>query len=192
MTRGVTLIATAARRSAALLLLLLGVGVALPATAVIDLHAFETPEQEARFAGLIDELRCPKCLNTNLSGSDSPIAADLRRTVARMIREGHTDQQIRDYLLERYGDFILYRPRLTAGTAVLWFAPGLLLLVGLTVIVVMVRRQLGGHEPTDLSDADAQRLAVLRGDAGQQARGSNGGNPPRSGPAGKSASEPTP
>jgi cytochrome c-type biogenesis protein CcmH len=111
---------------------------------------------------MIDELRCPKCLNTNLSGSDSPIAADLRRSVAEMIREGRSDQQIRDYLVERYGDFILYRPRLTGATFLLWFGPGLLLLVGFAVIWVKVRRQLRRVDETDLSADEAERLARLR------------------------------
>lgn len=132
------------------------------AGAVIDVQQFDTPRQEARYEALIDELRCPKCLNTNLSGSDSPIAADLRRSVAEMIREGRSDQQIRDYLVERYGDFILYRPRLTAATFLLWFGPGLLLLIGFVVIWVMVRRQLRRLDETGLSADEAERLERLR------------------------------
>ena len=178
------------RRLLALLCVLVAAGSMLPAAAAIDLQDFATPEQQSRYAGLIDELRCPKCLNTNLSGSDSPIAADLRRTVARMIREGHTDQEIRDYLLSRYGDFILYRPRLTAGTAVLWFGPGLLLLVGFTVIVVMVRRQLRSADGADgrdsLSEDDAARLAALRARSPDPARA-----PGTAGVGGESASEHT-
>ena len=111
---------------------------------------------------LIDELRCPKCLNTNLSGSDSPISADLRRTVARMVREGRSDEEIRSYLLERYGDFILYRPRVTPATWLLWFGPAVLLLVGAVVIVLMVRRQRRAAGAADLSPEEAERLARLR------------------------------
>lgn len=132
------------------------------AFAVVDVQQFDTPRQEARYEALIDELRCPKCLNTNLSGSDSPIAADLRRSVAEMIREGRSDQQIRDYLVERYGDFILYRPRLTAATFLLWFGPGLLLLIGFGVIWVMVRRQLRRVDETGLDPDEAERLERLR------------------------------
>ena len=132
------------------------------AVAVIDVQEFDSPRQEARYEAMIDELRCPKCLNTNLSGSDSPIAADLRRSVAEMIREGRSDQQIRDYLVERYGDFILYRPRLTGATFLLWFGPGLLLLVGFAVIWVKVRRQLRRVDETDLSPDEAERLERLR------------------------------
>lgn len=132
------------------------------AVAGIDVREFDTPRQEARYQALIEELRCPKCLNTNLAGSDSPIAADLRQRVAEMIREGCSDQQIRDYLVERYGDFILYRPRLTAATFLLWFGPGLLLLVGFAIIRGMVRRQLRRVDDTGLSAEEAERLERLR------------------------------
>lgn len=137
-----------------------------PARAAIDIQAFESEAQEARYKALIDELRCPKCLNTNLSGSDSPIASDLRQTVARMVREGRSEDEIRDYLLSRYGDFILYRPRLTTGTLLLWFGPGALLVLGLGVIVVMVRRQLRRVDDETLSDDEAERLAALQARAG--------------------------
>lgn len=144
-----------------LLLVLLCLG-PLVAGAAIDLQEFDTPAQEARYHALIDELRCPKCLNTNLSGSDSPISADLRRTVARMVREGRSDEEIRSYLLERYGDFILYRPRVTPATWLLWFGPAALLLVGAVVIVLMVRRQRRAAGAADLSPEEAERLARLR------------------------------
>lgn len=144
-----------------LLLVLLCLG-PLVAGAAIDLQEFATPAQEARYHALIDELRCPKCLNTNLSGSDSPISADLRRTVARMVREGRSDEEIRGYLLERYGDFILYRPRVTPATWLLWFGPAVLLLVGAGVIVLMVRRQRRAAGAADLSPEEAERLARLR------------------------------
>lgn len=136
----------------------------LLATAAIDVYEFETAEQEARFKALSDELRCPKCLNTNLSGSDSPIAADLRRTVARMVTEGHTDQEIRDYLLERYGDFILYRPRLTPQTMLLWFGPALLLLLGAVIVFLMARRSGAEAAPAELSEAEVAKLRALGAD----------------------------
>ena len=135
--------------------------VPLLATAAIDVYEFQSAEQEARFKALSDELRCPKCLNTNLSGSDSPIASDLRRTVARMVTEGHSDQEIRDYLLERYGDFILYRPRLTPKTMLLWFGPGLLLLLGAVIVFLMARRSGAEATPEDLSAEEVERLRAL-------------------------------
>lgn len=117
--------------TALLLLLLLSSSTGL---AAVDAFAFDDPAEEARYRALIDELRCPKCLNTNLSGSDSPISADLRAEVYRQVIAGHTDSEIRDYLSERYGDFILYRPRLTPWTALLYAFPFVLLLVGAVVV----------------------------------------------------------
>ena len=142
------------------ILLLLAL-LAVSAHAAIDVYEFSSPEEEVRFQALSAELRCPKCLNTNLSGSDSPIAADLRRTVARMVREGYSDQEIRDYLLDRYGDFILYRPRLTAQTLLLWFGPALLLAFGAFVVFRIARAAREEDRPIELDDADRARLEAL-------------------------------
>ena len=97
--------------------------------AAIDAYPFPDEQLQQRYDGLIAELRCPQCLNTNLAGSDAMIAQDLRREVHRMLLDGHTDDEILAFMFERYGDFILYRPRLGAGTLVLWFGPLLLLVV---------------------------------------------------------------
>jgi cytochrome c-type biogenesis protein CcmH len=149
-------------RALGVLLLLCCCGLAERVDAAIDVYPFETPAEEARYKALVDELRCPKCLNTNLSGSDSPISSDLRRTVAGMVREGRSDEEIRTYMLERYGDFILYRPRVTPATYLLWFGPVLLLAVGLLVIVLMIRRQRRVAATESLSSEEAERLARLR------------------------------
>ena len=96
--------------------------------AAIDAYPFPDEQLQQRYDGLIAELRCPQCLNTNLAGSDAMIAQDLRREVHRMLLDGHTDDEILAFMYERYGDFILYRPRLGAGTLVLWLGPLLLLM----------------------------------------------------------------
>ncbi len=101
----------------------------VPVYAAIDAYPFPDDEMQARYDDLIEELRCPQCLNTNLAGSDAMIAQDLRREVHRMLLEGMTDDAILDFMYERYGDFILYEPRVGASTAVLWFGPALLLLL---------------------------------------------------------------
>jgi cytochrome c-type biogenesis protein CcmH len=129
------------------------------AQGAIEAFTFETPAQEQRYRALTEEFRCPKCLNTNLAGSDSPIAADLRATIHRLIIEGKSDDDIRNYLHDRYGDFVLYNPPLRSGTALLWFAPVVLIVIGLIVIGVMVSRRRGNAAV--LSDADQQRLAQL-------------------------------
>lgn len=104
----------------------------LHAASTVEVHEFSDPAVEARYYGLIDELRCPKCQNTNLAGSDAPIARDLRATVYRLLVEEHqTDAQIREFLVARYGDFVLYDPPFNAGTAALWLLPLLALLIGI-------------------------------------------------------------
>ncbi len=129
----------------------------------IEAFAFDNASQEARYEALTEEFRCPKCLNTNLAGSDAPIAADLRATVHRLIIDGATDQAIRDYLVARYGEFVLYDPPLRRGTLLLWLAPGLLLAIGFAMVVVMALRRRGATEP--LNEAEQARLAELLRDA---------------------------
>lgn len=138
--------------------------------AAIDTYAFETAAEEARYKALIDELRCPKCLNTNLSGSDSPISADLRRTVATMVQAGKGDDEIRDYLLARYGDFILYRPRVMPATYVLWFGPALLFLLALVFVARLVQRQRRSEAPAPLSPEEQAALERLSQAAGENAK----------------------
>src|SRR5262249_41275794 len=128
----------------------------------IEAFQFDTPEQEARYRALTEEFRCPKCLNTNLAGSDAPIAADLRATVHRLILEGASDQAIRDYLRERYGDFVLYDPPMRGGTVLLWIIPTALLASGVAIVVAVVRRR-RGEAPIDA--ADQARLDALLGEA---------------------------
>ena len=97
--------------------------------AAIDAYPFPDEQLQQRYDGLIAELRCPQCLNTNLAGSDAMIAQDLRREVHEMLLEGYDDDEILTFMYERYGDFILYRPRLGFGTLILWLGPLLLLVI---------------------------------------------------------------
>jgi cytochrome c-type biogenesis protein CcmH len=111
-------------------LLLMGcVGLLGSAHAAVDVHQFDSPAQAAQYQGMIDELRCPKCQNQNLAGSDAPIAQDLKQRTYEMVKDGQTDQQIRDYMIDRYGDFISYRPPVRPSTWVLWFLPPVLLVL---------------------------------------------------------------
>ena len=87
--------------------------------AQVDTFEFENNEQQSRFRQLSDELRCPMCQNTNLSGSTGGVAEDLRREIHRMILEGMSNEEIEQFMFERYGDFIFYRPRLRAETVLL-------------------------------------------------------------------------
>ncbi len=125
----------------------------------IDAYEFESEDQSKRYSALIDEFRCPKCLNTNLSGSDAPIAADLRRVVYTLVIEGKRDDEIRTFLQDRYGDFVLYDPPMRVDTIALWAIPASLALLAIIVIVMLARRR---RVAVASLDADAQaRLAVL-------------------------------
>lgn len=143
-------------------LLFLLLFISFSATASIEVYQFDTPEQELRFRTLIDELRCPKCQNQNLSGSDAEVAKDLKKRAYQLMKQGKTDEEIRSYLIDRYGDFISYRPPLRAGTTLLWFGPLLLLLTAAGVLVWRVRRAPAAALP--LSDAERQKLAQLLDD----------------------------
>ncbi|HBP14210.1 MAG TPA: cytochrome c-type biogenesis protein CcmH [Gammaproteobacteria bacterium] len=128
------------------------------AVSTIDAFEFEDEGERLRYNDLIAEFRCPKCLNTNLPGSDAPVARDLRRTVYRLVNEGMTDDQVRRYLQDRYGDFVLYDPPVRANTWILWFGPPILLLAG-----ILVLRRIGSRMTrVSLSDDERARLEAIR------------------------------
>ncbi len=125
-----------------LTLALLGMGQSTLAESPVDVYEFPNAEMEARYRALIDEFRCPRCLNTNLAGSDAPIAEDLRAAVHRLlVQAGWSDAEIRDYLRARYGDFVLYDPPVSPATWLLWGGPGLLAGIGLLVLLRRLRYQ---------------------------------------------------
>ena len=132
--------------------------------AAIEAHEFDTDLQRQRYQSFIEEMRCPKCQNQNLAGSDSPISADLRRELYEMIKLGKSDKEIVDFMVDRYGDFILYRPRVTPATYVLWGAPAALLVIGIIVLIVILRRRrrLALTQTTQQLNSDEQsRLNAL-------------------------------
>jgi len=105
-------------------------------------EALEDPVLQARYEKIIDEVRCLKCQNTTIKDSNAFLAGDLRREIRHMLEEGLTDEQIFDFLVERYGDFALYNPRASGKTLILWIAPALFLLGGAFVLVNIVRRRM--------------------------------------------------
>lgn len=110
--------------------MMLGLCVTTAALATnIELYEFDSPQQEAQYRGLIEELRCPKCQNQNLAASDAPIAQDLKQKTYEMVKDGRTDTEIRNYMFERYGDFISYKPPVRPSTWILWFFPPVLLVL---------------------------------------------------------------
>ncbi len=133
------------------------------ALAAIDTYEFDNEEQRARFYQLGSELRCPKCQNQNIADSNAPIATDLRREIYRLLNEGQSNQEIVEFMVMRYGDFVRYNPALTAQTAVLWFAPAAFLVIGFGALIFMLRSRRRAHAAPDkeLSETERQRLQNL-------------------------------
>ena len=142
----------------------LGLTLTGAAHAAIDTYEFADDAERARFRELTQELRCPKCQNQDIADSNAPIATDLRREIYRMLGEGKSNQQIIDFMVDRYGDFVRYKPALTGKTSVLWFGPLALLVGGVVLIGVIVgrrRRVLQAEGAGSLSSEERQRLAAL-------------------------------
>jgi len=112
-----------------------------PLAAAIAPLPFADHAEEARFQQIVQELRCLVCQNQNLADSDAGLASDLRKEVFEMMRGGRSDAQIREFMVERYGDFVLYRPPIKRTTWLLWFGPGLVLLLAAGAIVRIARRR---------------------------------------------------
>ena len=112
---------------------------------------FHNTGEERRFHDLVAELRCVMCQNQSLADSNAQIAIDLRREVLDLMREGRSDADVRDYLVARYGEFVLYRPRVSGTTWLLWFGPLLFVLGGGVVVWRLLRR--GGNATPPVDDA---------------------------------------
>ena len=112
----------------------------LQLSAAEDIYQFQSAADEQRFRSLLVQLRCPKCQNQAIADSDAPIAMDMRNQVADMIRAGRSDDEIVDYFVQRYGDFVSYHPPVTAQTIILWLAPLLAMAGGGLLVVLQIRR----------------------------------------------------
>jgi cytochrome c-type biogenesis protein CcmH len=115
---------------------------AVGALAIDTGKAFDDPVLQARYENLIDEVRCVTCQNQTIKDSNAFIAADLRREIRRLMVEGKTDAEISDFLVTRYGDFVLYRPRFSGKTLALWIAPFFLVLFGGVAIFRVIRHRM--------------------------------------------------
>lgn len=152
--------------SASLMRICVGIGllfISLSSFSAIEVHEFDNEVDRKRYQTFIDEMRCPKCQNQNLAGTNSPIAEDLRRELDFMIKDGRSDKEIVDFMVERYGEYILYRPRLSPTTILLWSAPVLLLGFGVIMLLLIVRkrRNIEGSTDAGLSQEDQDRLNSL-------------------------------
>ena len=142
---------------------LLGLFLVTTAQAAIDTYEFRDEVERERYRTLTEELRCPKCQNQNIADSNAPIAMDLRQEIFRMLEEGQSNDQIVDYLVDRYGDFVRYKPPVNAKTMLLWYGPVGLLVLGFGVLtVILVRRRRVEKAPAStLSETERERLAQL-------------------------------
>ncbi|WP_323842207.1 MULTISPECIES: cytochrome c-type biogenesis protein [unclassified Moraxella] len=145
-------------------MMVLFLGMMTSAWAGIEVYEFKTPEDETRYRALIEELRCPKCQNQNLAGSDAPIALDLKQKTYEMIIDGRSDTEIRDYMFERYGDFISYKPPVRPSTWILWFFPPFLLVLLIGGWLLKTRHSRHNIQKDDvdaLSVSEEARLAQI-------------------------------
>lgn len=151
---------------------LLGLTLSLGAHAAIDTYEFQDEGVRNRYRTLTEELRCPKCQNQNIADSDAPIAKDLRNEIHRMLGEGKSDDEIVDFLVARYGDFVRYKPPVNERTWLLWYGPWLLLGGGLGVLGLIVLRRrrpaAAAGKDADLSAEERARLAQLLNNAAPQ------------------------
>lgn len=146
---------------------LLFILLSVPALASFETYDFSTTHNEMRYFKLSKELRCPTCQNQNISDSDAPLAADLRRELHRMIEDGYKDEAVLDFMVSRFGEFVHYKPRVTPETYVLWYGPFVLLLGGFLAVLFIARnrrlRASALHTDATVAenqtkDADTQKL----------------------------------
>ncbi|MFR0688358.1 cytochrome c-type biogenesis protein [Enterobacterales bacterium AE_CKDN230030158-1A_HGKHYDSX7] len=133
------------------------------AHAAIDTYEFANDAERERFRDLTTELRCPKCQNQDIADSNAPIAADLRKQIYTQMAAGKSNQQIIDYMVDRYGEFVRYKPEVSERTWLLWFGPAALLGLGVIVIgaIVVRRRRPAATTSTTLSAEEQARLDHL-------------------------------
>ncbi len=139
----------------------------LPAFAVIETYEFSSPELEKRYQALSQELRCPKCQNQNIADSNAPISQDLRRILHEQLEAGASDQEILDYMVARYGEFVRYRPEFSSATAALWLAP-LILLALAAVVVALLMRGRGARDEALNAEDEAALAELLAGEKDSQ------------------------
>ena len=139
----------------------------LYAAATLESFKFQTERQEQQFKDLIAELRCLVCQNQSLLDSDAELAHDLRAEVYDMLKAGQSDQEIVDFLVKRYGDFVLYKPPIKPSTYLLWFGPFVLLGIAFVLLLRALRRQRQAPA-TEISATERARLDELLADRGRE------------------------
>ncbi|MEJ2764119.1 cytochrome c-type biogenesis protein [Photobacterium sp. MCCC 1A19761] len=151
------------RKQVAALLLGLGLALslALPVTAAIDVYEFESAAQEKDFHELTATLRCPKCQNNSIADSNAELAKDMRQKAFEMLHEGKSKQDVVDYMIARYGNFVTYDPPLMLSTIILWLGPVLFIVIGFTVLVARSRKHGAAKSSAVMDAGEAARLKSL-------------------------------
>jgi len=145
------------------LTLVVGMLLAFSAQAKVDTRTFSSPQVEKDYNDLVNELRCLVCQNQNLAGSNAELAIDLRERVYEMLEQGASREEVVDFMVKRYGDFVLYRPPLKSTTLFLWFGPLILIVIGGVIVVAYMRRQ--KKQPVeDIPEQQQQRAHSLLDD----------------------------
>ena len=135
-------------------------GLMLNSYAGVEVHEFDNPEHEKIFNRLINELRCLVCQNQNLADSNAELAQDLRKEVFQMIKKGQTSDEIVEFMVARYGDFVLYRPPFKPETLVLWIGPFAILLSAVVFVVIFIRKK-KQTKHIDMNDDDKKYAESL-------------------------------
>lgn len=137
----------------------------ITAQARSDTYEFDHPQQAARFQALTAELRCLVCQNQNIADSNADLAKDLRHQIYEMIKKGQSDKEILDFMVSRYGDFVLYRPPFNMTTLLLWVGPFLIFIIALITVFRVARNK---HQILVLNEQQREEMRKLLGDEGQK------------------------
>ncbi len=127
--------------------------------AVIETYQFSSTELEQRYKSLSAELRCPKCQNQNIADSDAPIAQDLRKLLYKQLESGANDEEILEFMVSRYGEFVRYKPRFGGPTLILWLMPGILILGALIILLVVLKGN--KRKQQSISSEEQEQLDAL-------------------------------
>ena len=131
----------------------------LPAWAAIETYQFSSPQQEETYQQLTQQLRCPQCQNNNIADSNATISADMREKTLELLKQGKTKQEVVNYMIERYGNFVTYDPPLTPATVLLWLTPLFLILIG---FVLLAKRKKQHQQAVSSAQNSAKELDQYR------------------------------
>lgn len=140
---------------------MMGLLILSPLANAVDARQMATAELQETYESINSELRCLVCQNQTIADSNAELAGDLRRQVAEMLQQGKSKQDIIDFMTQRYGDFVLYKPPFKGKTSLLWLAPGLFLVVGMVTVFFVVRRRKSASMQPIINDEQQKKISKL-------------------------------